>query len=103
MNSYAVVVTAAAQLLAAPGTGKAYRIWGYQIMGKATDATVSLQSGATNKAFVLTPSSGVGGISCPPGREPYFDCNPNDALNVSLGGATGSVAVNVQYSILSTN
>jgi hypothetical protein len=68
-------------------------------MGKDSDTTVLLASASTAKATVFTPSSGVGGISCPPGKEPYFDCAVGEALRINLSGA-GNVAVTVQYAIM---
>lgn len=100
MLSYTTTASAAAELLAAPGAGRYYMVHGYQIMGQDSAAIVQLRSAATPKATVLTPETGVGGISCPPGSEPYFVAAPNEALNLNTGGATGLViAVNVQYSI----
>lgn len=100
MLTYTVTATTTTELLAAPGAGKFYRILGYQLMGKDADATCQLRSGSTAKATVLTPASGVGGISCPPGKEPYFDCTANEALNFNSGGVTATFAVNIQYAIL---
>jgi hypothetical protein len=101
MLSYTVTATQAAELIAAPGASKFIRVLGYQIMGADSEATIQLRSATTPKATVLTPATGVGGISCPPGKEPYFDCAANEALNLNTGGASGLVlAVNVQYSIV---
>lgn len=100
MLSYTATKTTTDELLAAPGAGKFYRILGYQLMGADTEATCELRSGSTAKATIHTPASGVGGISCPPGKEPYFDCAVNEALNLNTGGASGSFAVGVQYAIL---
>jgi hypothetical protein len=101
MLSYTATKTETAELLAAPGAGKFYRVLGYQIMGSDSEATIQLRSATTPKATVLTPATGVGGISCPPGKEPYFDCAANEALNLNTGGGTAlTLAINVQYAIL---
>jgi hypothetical protein len=101
MLSYTGVHTAAGALIAAPGASKFIRVTGYQIVGKASDCTAKLQSASTDKVSVPLPATGVGGISCPPGREPYFDCAANEALNLNLGGATSqNIGVNIQYCIM---
>lgn len=100
MPSITAAPTTTQELLAAPGAGLWYRVWSYQIMGQDTAATVTLKSATNAKATVLTPTTGVGGLSCPPGREPYFDCGANEALNFNSGGATGTFAVNVVYTIM---
>lgn len=100
MLTYTVTATTTAQLIAAPGASKIIRVLGYQLMGKDADATCELRSASTAKATVLTPASGVGGISCPPGKEPYFDCAANEALNFNSGGVTATFAINIQYCII---
>lgn len=102
MLSYTGVQTAAAQLIAAPSvTNQFIRVLGYQIIGKASDCTAYLRSGAVDKASIPLPATGTGGVSCPPGSNPYFDCAANTALNLNLGGATSmNVAVNIQYALL---
>ncbi len=76
-------------------------VLGYQILAKDSDITVTLKTGATGRATILCPDIGVGGISCPPGREPYFQGLIGEDLIINLSGA-GAVAYNVQYSIRNT-
>lgn len=73
-------------------------VLGYQIMGKDSDITVTLKTGSTTKATVFCPADGVGGISCPPGKEPYFQGLVGEDFKINLSGA-GSVAYNIQYTL----
>lgn len=100
MLSFTATATGAQELVAAPAAGKFIRVLGYQVMGSDSEATVQLRSNTTPKATLLTPATGVGGISCPPGKEPYFDCAAAVALNFNTGGASGTWSVNVQYAIM---
>lgn len=75
------------------------KVLGYQIMAKDSDITITLKTGSTSKATVLCPASGVGGISCPPGREPYFTGLAGEDLKINLSGA-GTVAYSVQYALI---
>lgn len=104
MPSVSFLATASgnSQLVAAPTSGQ-ITVLGYQIVNDGGAAlAVQLRSGPTTViARCFVPSTGPGGISCPPvdrASEPYARCAVGDALNVNLSGA-GNVAVNVQYEI----
>lgn len=100
MATYSATLTGAGDTtIATPTTPSFIAVWGYQVIGKDSDISVTLKTGTTVKATVLCPASGVGGVSCSPGREPYLQGAPGEALKVNLSGS-GSVAVNIQYSIM---
>lgn len=103
MPSATVLATASGntQIVAAPTSG-VIEVVGYQISGKDSDTVVQLRSGTTTiLARCFTPTTGVGGISCPPtdGKtEPYCRTTAGEALNLNLSG-TGNVACCVQFVI----
>jgi hypothetical protein len=71
-------------------------VLGYQIMAADSDIAVTLKTGSTARATVRCPATGVGGISCPPAKEPYFQGLVGEDLIINLSGA-GDVVYNVQY------
>lgn len=73
-------------------------VLGYQITSKDSDITVQIKTGSTVRATVLCPADGVGGIACPPGREPYLQGGAGEALKLNLSGS-GTVAYNIQYAV----
>lgn len=87
-----------------PPTGYSafYRILGLQVIGNAAGVVATFKDGASTVLMnVPCPSSGTGGICCPPvpnNGEPYFYTSPGNAFNVTLSG-TGTVYCTVQYTL----
>lgn len=84
----AAVSTAASgatQIVAAPGAGKRIRVLGFGLVA-AGAVTAKWQSAANDLtgAMSLVTGTPLTGPATPGG---ILDCNANEALNISLGGA----------------
>lgn len=103
MPSVTTSISASGELVAAPANSRQFiKVLGYQISSDGDPGIVKLQSGTTDKAQVTFFGTAGGQCICPPvagQSEPYFICEPGQALNASLGSSVATL-FNIQYVLL---
>ncbi len=86
------------EVIAAPTGGGAIRVLGLFVVNGATANNIRFLSAANNKTSLIALAIN-GGVVLPFSEHGWFQCNANEALNISLSGAT-AVGVTVNYIIL---